>query len=45
MDGNNLATVHYAASGNYVVEIKTRRIENKTLTKSVKLSHDGAEFE
>lgn len=33
--GNNLAAVHYVAYGNYVVEVKTRRVINKTLTNSV----------
>ena len=34
--GNILATVHQKANGNYVIEIKTRHIINKTLINSVK---------
>lgn len=30
-----MATVHHVAYGNYVVEVKTRRVTNKTLTNSV----------
>ena len=37
--------VHQKASGNYVIEIKTRHIVSKTLINSVKFLHDGAEFE
>ena len=44
-NGNILATVHQKANGNYVIEIKTRRIVSKTLINSVKFLRDGAEFE
>ena len=40
-----MATVHQKASGNYVIEIKTRHIVSKTLINSVKFLRDGAEFE
>lgn len=43
--GNILATVHQKASGNYVIEIKTRHIVSETLINSVKLLRDRAEFE
>lgn len=43
--GNILATVHQKASGNYVIEIKTRHIATKTLINSVKFWRDRAEFE
>ena len=43
--GNILATVHQKASGNYVIEIKTRHIAGKTLIKSVKFLRCGAEIE
>lgn len=43
--GNILATVHQKASGNYVIEIKTRHIAGKTLINSVKFWRDRAEFE
>ena len=43
--GNILATVHQKASVNYVVEIKTYLIVEKTLINSVKFCYDGAEFE
>ena len=44
-NGNILATVHQKANGNYVIEIKTRRIVSKILINSVKFLRDGAEFE
>lgn len=43
--GNILATVHQKASGNYVIEIKTRHIARETLINSVKFLRDRAEFE
>lgn len=43
--GNILATVHQKASGNYVIEIKTRHIVSKILINSVKFWRDRAEFE
>ncbi len=43
--GNILATVHQKASGNYVIEIKTRHMASETLINSVKFLRDEAEFE
>lgn len=40
-----MATVHQKASGNYVIEIKTRHIASKTLINSVRFLHYRAEFE
>ena len=40
-----MATVHQKASGNYVIEIKTRHIAIETLINSVKFLRCRAEFE